>query len=101
MRRTCVPWHRRLRMPFTTLDWMSGRREQALSGLQGCAMAGPARGRMTPTAPVRARARRSYMTIHVLGIDNVMMSVGDLPQARQFYEDQLGLPVKFVVDAYG
>ncbi len=41
------------------------------------------------------------MTIHVLGIDNVMMSVGDLPQARQFYEDQLGLPLKFVVNAYG
>lgn len=41
------------------------------------------------------------MTIYVLGIDNVMMSVGDLPQAREFYEDRLGLPLKFVVDAYG
>jgi predicted enzyme related to lactoylglutathione lyase len=41
------------------------------------------------------------MTIHVLGIDNVMISVGDLRQARQFYEDHLGLPLKFLVDAYG
>jgi len=41
------------------------------------------------------------MVIEVLGIDNVMISVGDLPQARQFYEGPLGLPLKFVVDAYG
>jgi catechol 2,3-dioxygenase-like lactoylglutathione lyase family enzyme len=41
------------------------------------------------------------MTIHVLGIDNVMISVGDLHQARQFYEDRLGLPLKFLVDDYG
>jgi predicted enzyme related to lactoylglutathione lyase len=41
------------------------------------------------------------MTIDVLGIDNVMISVGNLSQARQFYEDQLSLPLKFVVDAYG
>jgi predicted enzyme related to lactoylglutathione lyase len=41
------------------------------------------------------------MTIHVLGIDNVMISVGDLAQARQFYEGQLGLPLKFLVDSYG
>ena len=39
--------------------------------------------------------------LEVLGVDNVMLAVGDLPQARQFYEATLGLPVKFAVPEAG
>jgi predicted enzyme related to lactoylglutathione lyase len=39
--------------------------------------------------------------LEVLGIDNVMLAVGDLQQARRFYEETLGLPVKFAVPEAG
>jgi predicted enzyme related to lactoylglutathione lyase len=39
--------------------------------------------------------------LEVLGIDNVMLAVGDLEQARAFYESTLGLPVKFAVPQAG
>ena len=41
------------------------------------------------------------MPIPVLGIDNVLLAVGDFTQARQFYEEKLGLPVKVAVEAMG
>lgn len=41
------------------------------------------------------------MAIHVVGIDNILFAVGDFAQARQFYEEKLGLPVKFAVEARG
>ncbi|MBV9279681.1 MAG: hypothetical protein JOZ41_06340 [Chloroflexi bacterium] len=31
--------------------------------------------------------------IDVLGIDNILFGVGDLEEARAFYEGKLGLPV--------
>ena len=31
----------------------------------------------------------------ILGIDNVMLAVGSLEEARRFYGERLGLPVKF------
>jgi predicted enzyme related to lactoylglutathione lyase len=37
----------------------------------------------------------------VLGVDNIMLAVGDLEQARAFYESTLGLPVKFAVPQAG
>src|SRR5207248_10367091 len=39
--------------------------------------------------------------LQVLGIDNIMLAVGDLEQARAFYESTLGLPVKFAVPQAG
>ncbi len=39
--------------------------------------------------------------LEVLGVDNVMLAVGDLQQARQFYEATLGLPVKFALPEAG
>ncbi len=39
--------------------------------------------------------------LEVLGVDNVMLAVGDFQQARQFYEATLGLPVKFAVPEAG
>jgi predicted enzyme related to lactoylglutathione lyase len=39
--------------------------------------------------------------LDVLGIDNIMLAVGDLDQARAFYETTLGLPVKFAVPQAG
>jgi predicted enzyme related to lactoylglutathione lyase len=39
--------------------------------------------------------------LEVLGIDNIMLAVGDLEQARVFYESTLGLPVKFAVPQAG
>ena len=39
--------------------------------------------------------------LEVLGVDNVMLAVGDLEQARAFYETTLGLPVKFAVPQAG
>lgn len=33
--------------------------------------------------------------VNVLGIDNIMLAVGDLERARDFYGRVLGLPVKF------
>ncbi len=41
------------------------------------------------------------MTIQILGIDNILIGVGDLLRARQFYEGQLGLPLKFNMDSLG
>jgi predicted enzyme related to lactoylglutathione lyase len=41
------------------------------------------------------------MTIQVLGVDNIMFAVGDLAQARAFYETRLGLPIKFIVAQFG
>ena len=37
----------------------------------------------------------------MLGVDNIMLAVGDLEQARAFYETTLGLPVKFAVPQAG
>lgn len=39
--------------------------------------------------------------LEVLGVDNIMLAVGDLAQARTFYESTLGLPVKFAVPQAG
>ena len=39
--------------------------------------------------------------LEVLGVDNIMLAVGDLEQARRFYESTLGLPVKFAVPQAG
>ena len=39
--------------------------------------------------------------LDVLGVDNIMLAVGDLEQARGFYESTLGLPVKFAVPQAG
>jgi len=39
--------------------------------------------------------------IRVLGIDNIMLGVGDLEQARLFYEGVLGLPIKFAFPQAG
>ncbi len=39
--------------------------------------------------------------LDVLGVDNIMLAVGDLAQARAFYETTLGLPVKFAVPQAG
>lgn len=39
--------------------------------------------------------------LEVLGVDNIMLAVGDLEQARAFYESTLGLPVKFAVPQAG
>lgn len=39
--------------------------------------------------------------LDVLGVDNIMLAVGDLAQARAFYETALGLPVKFAVPQAG
>jgi predicted enzyme related to lactoylglutathione lyase len=39
--------------------------------------------------------------LEVLGVDNIMLAVGDLDQARTFYEATLGLPVKFAVPQAG
>jgi predicted enzyme related to lactoylglutathione lyase len=41
------------------------------------------------------------MTIQVLGVDNILLAVGNFREARVFYEKQLGLPVKFVVEEMG
>jgi predicted enzyme related to lactoylglutathione lyase len=39
--------------------------------------------------------------IEVLGVDNIMFAVGDLNQARAFYESKLGLEVKFALPQAG
>jgi len=39
--------------------------------------------------------------LDVLGVDNIMLAVGDLEQARAFYESILGLSVKFAVPQAG
>jgi len=39
--------------------------------------------------------------LDVLGVDKIMLAVGDLAQARAFYEVPLGLPVKFAVPQAG
>lgn len=39
--------------------------------------------------------------IEVLGVDNILLDVGDLEQARAFYEEVLGLPVKFIIPRAG
>jgi predicted enzyme related to lactoylglutathione lyase len=39
--------------------------------------------------------------LDVLGVDNIMLAVGDLQQARTFYESTLGLSVKFAVPQAG
>lgn len=41
------------------------------------------------------------MTIQVLGVDNILLAVGNFAEARAFYESQLGLPVKFAVEEIG
>jgi len=41
------------------------------------------------------------MTISILGVDNVMLVVGDLREGRRFYEGVLGLRVKFADDEHG
>jgi len=37
----------------------------------------------------------------ILGIDNVLLAVGDLDKALEFYHQSLGLPVKFEVPQIG
>src|ERR671937_122659 len=39
--------------------------------------------------------------LDVLGVDNIMLAVGNLEEARSFYESTLGLPVKFAVPQAG
>jgi len=39
--------------------------------------------------------------ISILGLDNVLFAVGDLARARAFYEDRLGLKVKFAAPDHG
>ena len=39
--------------------------------------------------------------ISILGVDNVLFAVGDLAAARAFYEDRLGLKVKFAAPEHG
>jgi predicted enzyme related to lactoylglutathione lyase len=39
--------------------------------------------------------------LDVLGVDNIMLAVGNLEQARAFYETTLGLEVKFAVPQAG
>jgi len=39
--------------------------------------------------------------LEVLGVDNIMLAVGNLEQARRLYESTLGLPVKFAVPQAG
>jgi predicted enzyme related to lactoylglutathione lyase len=39
--------------------------------------------------------------ISILGLDNVLLAVGDLARARAFYEDRLGLQVKFAAPEHG
>jgi predicted enzyme related to lactoylglutathione lyase len=39
--------------------------------------------------------------IDVLGIDNILFGVGDLGEARAFYEGELGLPVAFAFPQVG
>lgn len=39
--------------------------------------------------------------ISVPGLDNVLFAVGDLATARVFYEDHLGLRVKFAAPEHG
>jgi predicted enzyme related to lactoylglutathione lyase len=39
--------------------------------------------------------------ISILGVDNVLFAVGDLATARAFYEDRLGLKVKFAAPEHG
>ena len=39
--------------------------------------------------------------VDVLGVDNVLFAVGDLGEARRFYADALGLPLKFEVAPMG
>lgn len=41
------------------------------------------------------------MTIQVLGVDSILFVVGDLKEARTFYERKLGLPVKFFLEEMG
>jgi predicted enzyme related to lactoylglutathione lyase len=41
------------------------------------------------------------MTIEVLGVDNILLAVGNLAEARAFYEQKLKLPVKFVFEGAG
>ncbi|WP_433599192.1 VOC family protein [Nocardia sp. CA-135953] len=41
------------------------------------------------------------VAVKVLGIDNVLVPVGDLGLARDFYETKLGLSVKFVLADHG
>jgi predicted enzyme related to lactoylglutathione lyase len=36
------------------------------------------------------------LSLQILGVDNILFAVGNLTQARNFYETQLGLSVKFV-----
>jgi predicted enzyme related to lactoylglutathione lyase len=37
----------------------------------------------------------------VLGVDNVLLAVGDFEQAVDFYSTRLGLPLKFMMPAMG
>ena len=40
-------------------------------------------------------------TLEVLGVDNVLLAVGDLETALEFYGRKLGLPLKFQVPGMG
>ncbi len=39
--------------------------------------------------------------LDILGVDNVLLAVGDLEAALDFYAGALGLPVKFQIDSLG
>lgn len=39
--------------------------------------------------------------LDVLGLDNVLLAVGDFGRARDFYAGQVGLPVKFEFEQFG
>ncbi|GCE50525.1 putative enzyme related to lactoylglutathione lyase [Thermosporothrix hazakensis] len=41
------------------------------------------------------------MSLPILGVDNILFAIGDLTQARAFYEKGLGFPVKFVIAEAG
>lgn len=46
--------------------------------------------------------RESFMgDIDILGVDNILLAVGDLTEARAFYEGNLGLEVKFAFPQVG
>jgi predicted enzyme related to lactoylglutathione lyase len=39
--------------------------------------------------------------LEILGLDNVLLAVGDFAAAREFYSGKVGLPVKFELEQFG
>lgn len=54
-----------------------------------------------PHATTLQREDMAVGKIEVLGVDNVLLAVGDLERARAFYEGVLGLAVKFAAPQAG